>query len=339
MNYAMNDSVKSILGKLLGTQLLVLMVFLSKSVLFIFLIIANSASANDSPQVVASIKPIQLLVNEIIGLSDVKQSLQPALLLNENQNHHLHALRPSQRILLSKARYVFYISDEFDAYMKAIKQADRVPENVFKYIELGKLEGIRLLSIRHNGDISHTYIGDDKSEPDWHIWLNPDNAIVMLAKIRDIFIELDPNQSQQYQRNYDNAVIRITAQSRRVAEKMMQVMKTAFLTLHDGYQYFEEQYGLKSMGSILHHHDEKTSIKRVVEARKLIKTYNIRCVFKNSRFSSKTLSPVIEGFDVQLVNLDATGAAGDVQLKSYTDLVDQFSGIFYSSLISDSNNR
>jgi len=353
-NNAMHDSVgepaswKSFKPLVLIAMLLVWAMLLN-------LVTTKSALAVDETiEVVASIKPVQLLINEITGASELKQTPQAALLLKENQNRHLLALKPSQRILVSKARYVFYISDEFEAYMQAIRLSDRSPKSVFKYIELGKLDGIRLLSVRQDGQMPQTYESrtqlergvqpkrqygsnfHDASGPDWHIWLNPDNAIIMLGKIRDILHEIDPDQGELYQRNYHNAVARITAQSERVAEKMMHIMKTPFLTLHDGYQYFEEQYGLKSVGSILRHDDETPSTKRIAEVRELIANYNIRCVFKESRFSSKAITPVIEGFDAQVVNLDAIGKVSDTQLKTYTDLIDQFAGVFYTSLMHES---
>lgn len=316
-------------------------VFLAIIFLANLIMVKSVAAKEEAIQVVASIKPVQLLINEITGVAASEPTLKAALLLNENQSHQIKSLEKSQQLLVSKARYVFYISDEFETYMQAIRRSDQSPMSVFKYIELGKLSGVRLLSVRNNGDMPQIYEGSvqttsdsrNKFGPDWHVWLNPDNAIVMLRKIRDVLFELDPNQRERYQRNYTNAVNKITMQSERVAEKMMQVIKKPFLTLHDGYQYFEEQYGLKSVGSILSHNDESPSDKRIAEARELIENYNIHCLFKESRFSSKTFAPVIENFDIQVVNLDTIGRAGDVQLQTYTDLIDQFAGVFYSSLM------
>lgn len=348
-----NDVMKYSVGKKIARKSME-SVMLTVSVTLLSLVLIKPTLAEDKIiEIVASIKPVQLLVNEITGVSESVKTPQAALLLEETQSHHLRSLSSSQRILVSNARYVFYISDEFEAYMQSVRRSDHSPKSVFKYIELGKQDGIRLLSVRQDGQMPQIYEPNTKlareaqrkpqqgryfqgaSDPDWHIWLNPDNAIVMLGKIRDILQEIDPNQGKLYQRNYHNAVARITAQSERVAEKMMHIMKTPFLTLHDGYQYFEEQYGLKSVGSILRDDSETPSISRIAEVRELIENYNIRCVFKESRFSTKTIAPVLEGFDTQVVNLDGIGKVSDTQLQTYTDLIDQFAGVFYTSLITE----
>ena len=342
-----------------------------KSLFFIMLLMMSAmilnmafiknAAADNQLQIVASIQPVQLLVNEITGISDSEQIPQATLLLNSNQNPQLQSLSSSQQALVSEANYVFYISDEFEKYMRAAKRSERSSRSIFKYIELGKLDGIRLLSIRQSGQMSHAFHGDikpslkpkvikkktgkkqglhnhsdhDELGPDWHIWLNPDNAIVMLGKIRDVLLELDPNQNERYQRNYKNAVYRITVQSQRVAEKMMHVMKMPYLTVHDCYQYFEEQYGLKPVGSILSHHDQNPSIKRVAEVRELIEDHNVRHVLKESHVPTKTVAPVIEGFDAQIVNIDAAGSASSSQMRTYTDFIDDFAGVFYHGLIGE----
>ena len=166
------------------------------------------------------------------------------------------------------------------------------------------------------------------------MWLNPDNAIVMMEKVRDVLIEMHPEHRERYQLNYQNAVVRITSQSKRIAEKMMEVMKIPFITLHDGYQYFEEQYGLHSLGSILRH-DEGASAKRLSELRELIVNYNVRCIFKEAQYSDRALKPLVDDFDIDVVDLDSLGQRQSAELTHYTDFVEQFASTLYRSLIKD----
>ena len=332
-----------------------------------------SNRVQDDAKIVVSIKPLQLLVNEIRG-----DNANTLLLLRNNQNHHLRHLKPSQRQMIHDAKHVFYISDEFETYLQAIKRADASAVAAFKYIELGQLSGIRLLSARASGELpnvddahaafllkqqseqdgqhsghdehahghAHEEHGHQSTEGghhddvvDWHLWLNPDNAIVMLGKIRDVMTELNPNLREHYASNHRNAVIRITQQSQRIAEKMMEVMKVPFITLHDGYQYFEEQYGLNSLGSVLRHEDDKTSVKQVREMRQLIAKQGVQCVFKEVQYSAKPLRPILQGNEaVMVVELDSLGQSlesSQQTVRRYTDLMENFAGRFYRSLATD----
>ncbi|MGH1539289.1 MAG: metal ABC transporter solute-binding protein, Zn/Mn family [Arenicella sp.] len=333
-NYAMNT--------FLGKSLLLIMFNVG---LLTTISVMAEADKQESTDIIASIKPIQLLVDEIRGGTEMGEPL-----LHANQNHHLRTLKPSQQRRINAAKHVFYISDEFEGYFRSIKRADSSPAAAFKYIELGKINGIRLLSTRSNGALSHVYVKELKnndssaevhnghhhvSEIDWHLWLNPDNAILMLQKIRDVLIETRPSMQQQYTTNYENAVIKITRQSQRIAEKMMDVMKVPFITLHDGYQYFEEQYGLNSKGAILRHDDDMTGVKRIQLMRRLIKDNGIRCVFKEAQYADKAIKPVIEGFDVSIMELDSLGQSLSSDVRSYTQLMENFAGSFYRSLSQD----
>jgi len=177
--------------------------------------------------VIATIRPIQLLVDQIrYGDNDdnnsaVNKSQQQttAVVLEDNQDHHLSVLKPSQEKLIKKAHVVFYISDKFDAYIPKIKNNSK--DTLF--FPLGTIKNLRLLATRKSGAMPHSYHGDINEKPqletikasssngdrnsynnlenlsishlnhaqhnsgiDWHIWLNPDNAILMMGSKQNL---------------------------------------------------------------------------------------------------------------------------------------------------------
>lgn len=310
----------------------------------VFLLLGNIVWAkSESERIVASIKPIQLLVEEIRGFPG-----DTVLLLQSNQSLHKQSIKPSQKGYIETAHRIFYISDGFESYLAKAKRADAGPGAEFKYVELGKADGIRLLSVRASGALPHVYMGDDYGEGavanqasnghshgagaiDWHLWLNPDNAIIMLDSIRSTLTEIHPEKRDFYQRNFDNASLKIIQQSKRIADKMMRVMKMPFITLHDGYQYFEEQYGLRSKGTILQS-GHQLSVQRVKEMREMIQEYGIECLFAEVEMYSAMAMPVVDGLNVDVVLLDSLGQTSQ-GIDSYTKLIDNFASKFYRGMM------
>lgn len=312
---------------------------------------ANSRiNNNDAVAIVASIKPIQLLVDEIRRNTTATQT---PVLLKANQDHHLHSLKPSQRRLIAKAELVFYISDEFEAYMHRIRLSGSDKHK--KFIALGTLPYLRILEKRQSGDMPHSYHpnintglnakdshkhhanehsqkhsqehqspphDEHRSTIDWHLWLNPDNAIMMLDKIREELTLLAPSQRDRFQLNFELAKHRITQNAAETTESLMTFMRTPFISLHDGYQYFEDQYGVYSSGTIYEGDSHKPpSIKHISEIKQLVSQKNIRCAWREYQYPDKTLNTVFGDSRYRTAIIDSLGQNPKTPPNSYIELI------------------
>lgn len=238
------------------------------------------------------------------------------VLLEASQDHHSAQLKPSQRQKVDQADIVFYIDDGFELFVKNMKASDNAH---YKYIQMSETPNLRLLSLRKSGEIPHLAHGNSRignndghnhSGIDWHLWHNPDNAIVMLRKIRDELTKLRPAKQASYQERFELFNQHLVRYSYEKAEMMMKVLDSPFFVLHDGLQYFEEQYGLHSKGIILRHGQTYPSVKHMSELQKIRESQGVNIIIKEEQYSDRAIEALSgdEKFKVLVVDSLAQGS-------------------------------
>jgi zinc transport system substrate-binding protein len=92
----------------------------------------------------------------------------------------------------------------------------------------------------------HTVQGVPEGEVDPHVWLDPDNARVIVRVLAQWLAALDPQNAETYRQNVEATAQRI----KKIAETMAPIKSEPYVVFHDTYHDFESYYGTKSVGSI-----------------------------------------------------------------------------------------
>jgi len=110
------------------------------------------------------------------------------------------------------------------------------------------------------------------------------------------------------------------------------VLNKPFIVLHDGYQYFEEQYGLQSKATVLKH-NASLSTEQVSNIKELIKEKNIQIIFKEEQFPDLSIKNLAN--DMTLVELDSFGQGKTSIATGYVDFMKLFSSELIFGLLSE----
>jgi len=314
----MNYSLKGLLGR---KKLEINVYFISMLFAALYMVLYNSSAsaAYDTQSVesktlklVSSIKPLQWMVNDIVDDTNVEVDV----LLDDDQNHHLNTLKSSQIRKLASADVVFFIHSDFEPILVKASEIGRA-----NYIPLGELANLRLLSVRESGSMPHV-VDDQSNAVDWHIWLAPENAILMMKKIAYVLSEANPAEKSTYIANFLKAKQQIMNLVKTTAQQLKPVLNKPFIVLHDGYQYFEEQYGLQARATILNHHDQINAI-RLTEINQLIEDQSITALLKEEQYSSYAIKQLDKNLNI--IELDSLGQGKASQLTSYVEFMEVFS--------------
>lgn len=295
----------------------------------------NSLSSTKGIKIVASIKPLALLIQEITSDNDSVE-----VVLESNQDHHFEHLKPSQRQKVDKADVIFYINDGFELFIEKARESD---SDDYKFIQMSETPGLRLLSLRESGELPHLahennarrlrdQYNHDHSGIDWHIWLNPDNAILMLRKVRDELTKLRPENKVLYQERYDIFSQHLISYSNEKAQMIMKVLNSPFFVLHDGFQYFEEQYGLESKGTILRHGQTAASANHVNELRKIRQSAGVTVVIKEEQYSDRAINNLAGGMPLKVVSVDSLAQGSLSNHEDYISYNDAIVEIIFKGL-------
>ena len=268
-----------------------------------------SASAETKPlRIVASIKPVHSLVTAITrGVGEAE------LLMSANQSPHHYSLRPSERRMLANADVIFWIGPNLESFMPRILES--LDDNS-KALALIQTPGLKLLPIRSadhdHGEPGHAEDSDKDHAPDHayanidaHIWLNTENVETLIDAITQRLIALDPEHQPQYQANSRQLRIEV-AQLRSELQQLLNRVDTAFITYHDGYQYFENEFGLNNAGFVTSS-ELQPGARRVSELKQMIKEQGIDCIFYDAPAKPPLLETLLSEAEAGVFMLDPVG--------------------------------
>jgi zinc transport system substrate-binding protein len=170
----------------------------------------------------------------------------------------------------------------------------------------------------------------DDDEIDAHIWLSTGNAQAIVAAVAAELIEHDPARAATYAANRDAELRRLDMLAERLRARLSPVTSRPFVVTHDGYQYFERQFGLNAVGAITVSPEVRPGVRRMAELRAHVQELGARCIFAEPQFGGALVRTLAEGTGARIGLLDPIGAAlppgRDLYPRLMEDLADAFTG-------------
>ena len=300
-------------------------------ILSLLIFTASQIQAKSEFRVVASIKPVHSLVAAIM-----KGAGQPELILDGSGTPHSHSLKPSKAKLLANANIVFWIGPELETFLQ--KPIQTIGASAIS-AELGNLNGLVKLT-------SRGFVGFHKSRPpvegshattDPHIWLNPDNAVIMVQNIANILARADPSNADAYKLNAITLKLELEKLAEKTAAKLATVKDQAFLTHHDAYQYFEARFGLASKGALLSNSEIVPGARHISQITKKMKTLSGICLFTEPQLSQKIVEAVAQNTNIKIARLDPLGSNIKIGPDLYFTLIRIMAKSFHDCLSTTKN--
>ncbi|WP_421951932.1 zinc ABC transporter substrate-binding protein ZnuA [Pelagibacterium sp.] len=284
-----------------------------------------AAPALAAPNVVATIKPLHSLV---AGVMDGVGS--PELLIEGAASPHGFSLRPSDAGKLESADLVFWIGQDLETFLDG--PLDTLAANATK-IEMMDIEGVNILELREGGlfeahsdgdegedhaedeheDHAHEESDDhaeehDHAHGDAHIWLDPQNARIMVTAIADALIAADPENAQTYDANGQALAARIDTLQAEIDTRLEPARGQSFFVFHDAYHGFEQSFDIEATGSFTVNPEIAPGAGRLTEIRAVVEQQGAACLFAEPQFSPQVIETIAEGTGARIGTLDPLGA-------------------------------
>ena len=272
------------------------------SIIILYFFSNFNVFASETKGVITTIKPIEYLVNAVIGDTGKTVSLIPPEI-----SPHEFRLKPSDVRILQNSNIVFYISSHLETGI--VKMFKNLPKNI-KTINLMEETGIDHLSIRDNEAWElHDHDDHDKhdTKDDIHIWLDPDNAIKIVRKINKELSLFFPKNAMIYNDNSSKLINEIESLKIELKKELLPIKDKPYIVFHDAYQYFERAFELNAIGSIALENDVASSPKQISFIKDKILKSQATCVFQEPQFDSKLVNTVVEGTKARIGILDPIG--------------------------------
>ena len=285
---------------------------------------ATPVRADANIKVVVSIKPLHALV-----LSVMHGVASPELLLDSNQSPHHASLRPSDMRTLSNADLVFWAGPQLETFLPRVLHNLKQDTSIVALLDNPHLKLLpqRDQHAHAKQAAEHT---PDLATADPHIWLSTRNADLMVDHIAQELIKRDPSHTAEYTRNTKHMHQQIEKIRKQISDKLKTSKK--FISYHDAYQYFEDEFGLHNAGIVAQGDELQPSAQHIRELKQLMQQQAIGCVVYDAPRRPAMVSTLLSGTDARAVELDALGLrqpqGSQTWFKLIRALADNFSSCF-----------
>ncbi|WP_196260786.1 zinc ABC transporter substrate-binding protein ZnuA [Pelagibacterium limicola] len=291
-----------------------------------------------APNVVATVKPLHSLVAAVMeGVGT------PELLVRGAASPHGFSLRPSDAAKLEAADIVFWIGEDLETFLPGPLASLAADATV---VELMDVDGMIILDLREGGlfeahshdddhnhshndhehddhghghdhdddhghdhdDHSHDDHGHDHAHGDGHIWLDPQNARLMVAAITDALIAADPENAETYNANGQATAERLVELETEIGAALAPARGKPFFVFHDAYHYFEARFDIEATGSFTVNPEVAPGAARLTEIRATVEGSEAVCLFAEPQFSPAVVHTIAEGTTAHTGVLDPLGA-------------------------------
>jgi zinc transport system substrate-binding protein len=293
-------------------------IILKKS-LFIATVWLYAAVGITQPVVVSSIKPLQMLVDAIAVPTVESQLLLPATV-----SPHLFQLRPSDRQRLASADLVVWVGPQLEYFLSStLAQAPAE-----RSLPLYTLEGLSYVDDPH----SHTH-GSDRQNNDPHLWLNPNNAIIIAQAIAERLAVIDPTNAAAYRRNLQTFRREIEQLDKNIALKFADLPRANYIVLHDAYGHFTRRYGVPPAAVIMPNPDRPIGARHRLTLEKVLAAQSIDCLFLEPQLQSPIVDTLLDSDTITIAELDPLAVSIASSPEAYKDFMRAFSQAFYDCVV------
>ncbi len=272
-------------------------------------------------EVMASIKPLQLIANQITqGVTDTD------VLLANTASPHDYALRPSDVRRLKSVDLFIWVGPVLEPFLTGVMHG------ATNSLQLDHVSQLDLITYddkqAHQHDDGHHHQGNY----DPHVWLGARQAEQIASVINDKLTVIDPANQALYQQNLVQFKQQLAVTTDRIKQQLQPVTQHGYYVFHDAYRYFENYFGLNNLGFFTVSPDRKPGAKTLVQIRTALRSDNVYCVFTEPQFTPALIQSVTRGSDVNIGQIDPLATDIKVEAGGYFVFLQQLADAYYHCL-------
>ena len=258
----------------------------------------NLETSEDELRVYVSFYPLYETTQAVIGQKADVKILTPT-------NVDPHDFDPSVKIIqeMKTADLIILNGGGFESWISNME------------FESGQLlDSSNGISFLKTESVDHHEIPEEEHEEhelasDPHIWLNPNLVKIQVKNIAERLSKIDPENSKSYNENALQYVEKLELLDLQIREELSSCSKKDFITYHNAFSYFSDEYGLTqhTITKGVHDHSQPTA-KSIEDIIDLAKKLDIKVIFTEDT-SDIRISKVIAdeiGADVLILSPLAT---------------------------------
>ena len=275
----------------------------------------NLETNEDEPQVYVSFYPLYETTQAVIGQKTDVKILTPT-------NVDPHDFDPSVKIIqeMKTADLIILNGGGFESWISNMEfESGQLLDssNGISFLKTESVDHHEITEEEHEEHEENEEHEEHEVVSDPHIWLNPNLVKIQVKNIAERLSKIDPENSKSYNENASQYIEKLELLDLQIREELSSCSKKDFITYHNAFSYFSNEYGLTqhTITKGVHDHSQPTakSIEGIID---LAKKLDIKVIFTEDT-SDIRISQVIAdeiGADVLILSPIATQ---DKENKNY----------------------
>lgn len=303
----------------------------------------NRNSVVDGLQVSASIPPIGMIAEEIVGeLGQVHIVLPPGI------SPHIYEPTPKDIRTLSESSVFFAVGQELDTWVADMSETAGNVSVVTVDADIDLLAYAEAHHDEHGHDEDehhedeHRHEGDDHDdvhedeehgddhdeekhddhahgEFDPHYWLSPDNARIIAATVRDTLSTEDAENADMYSANYDAFVTALDAAEAEWQTSIDAIADSRIVTFHDAWAYFAAYTDIEIAATVEPFPGQQPTPQYLANLEDTVADTGVEAIFTEPQLASDAIEAFITDTGVAYAILDPLGGVDGRSM--YIDLI------------------
>ena len=277
-------------------------------------------SASADINVVASIKPLQLVAAGVLG-----DLAQPEVLIPPGASPHHYALKPSDRRKLAQADLVLWVGPDLETFLEktldnsGVKTLTLLPEEDSHAGETEEEHAAH--QDEHEGHEEHEeegHHGHDHGGVDPHLWMDPIEVLHAAEQLTETLSQQFPEHKAQLESNFIAFSAELINMDKQLKNDLEPLKNKGFFVFHDAYDRFMKRYELNQLGFFTVDPGRPVGTRHLAEIREQLQDNAAVCVFGEPQFKAAVVKAVTEDLPVGYGELDPLALDAEVSPTGYT---------------------
>lgn len=266
--------------------------------------------AHAETRILASIKPLALIAQEVAGPDIPVDTLLPVA-----ASPHDYPLKMSDHRRLREASLILWIGAELESFLARPLMNLPAERSISSY----QLSGIQW---PQTGADEHDHHGRDP-----HLWLNPQNAVVIARALAQRLGEMQPEKSTLFAARAESFAQAMELLDKQLHQQMQPLKTRGFAVYHEGYAHFVARYGLQQLGYVTYTPERRPGAKHIYQLQQRLQNQGV-CLFTEPHQNTAYLQELAQELDLRPGLLNPIGD----KVKSYRELLEEMGQAFSACL-------
>ena len=194
--------------------------------------------ARDPIPIVVTIPVLKDLAEQVGG-----PYVRVTSLLSGYENEHTYSPKPSDLVAVRKARLLLEIGMGLEVWVDSLVK--NAGDRSLRVVTTS--QGVELIP---DDAEAHEETHHEGKSGNPHIWLDPENAAIMLRHITDALIEVDPSHTAEFRANQAAYLQRLDQLQKELSTRTQRLSDRRFIAHHPAWPYLARRFKLDIVGTI-----------------------------------------------------------------------------------------